>query len=168
MVKMAQMEDKDFNNSAYFDLGVHEVAITGAETGKNEKGTPYIDITVEGLGDEKDTVRMYTSENAAPYTRNNLAKIAVHNRDSEEEKQKVRDAFKKITDSDQMDNKFLERFIDMQAWLLVEEDQTAPKPNGGFYKRSTLYAYKPTPKAAVAAVMGKSGDAPVDLNEIPF
>lgn len=173
MVKV-NLDEKDFaERKPYFDAGVHEVYITDAKKVEPENGAPYIEVTVVGEGDATDSIRNYISEKAAPYTLSNLARIAVHNKQTEADKQAVRDAFKKITDTDQIDQKFLDKFKDMQAWILTAEDTNGnQKPGGGYYLRSNLYSYEPKPKAPTADELvsdfKKQGATPVDVNEVPF
>ena len=170
MAKLPAMNDKDFEaRKPYFGEGVHEVIIVGHETGKSPNtGSEFIEFSLIGANDEEGTARLYLTEKTVERTRSILATIAVHNKESETDKQKVRDAFKKITDSDQMLEKdFLDKFKDAQAWILVEEDQSAPKPNGGFYLRTNLYSYQPKPRSA-PITEANTGGKQIDLSEIPF
>lgn len=174
MVKVNPMEDKDFEAKGnYFGVGVYEVLLEKLVAVTPEKGSPYINVSVLGEEDQTTDIRLYTSEAAAPYTIANLARIAVHNKDTEEAKQKVRDTFKKIDDTDRLTDKFLANMEKMQAWIMGEEDTNAPKPNGGFYIRYSLYSYPPTPKKQTAADLveqfkNDANSAPVDVSEIPF
>lgn len=172
MAKLDPMTDADFEHKGgqYFDSGVHEVIITKAETGQSKTGTPFIGFTVEGTEGQTTDVRLYLSEKAAPYTRSKLATIAVHNQTDEAGKEKARAAFKAITDTDQLiEPKFVQRFVDMQAWIDTYEDENAPNPNGGFYKRSDLFGYEPKHREPTGAVQQMLKESePVDPNEIPF
>lgn len=168
MVKVNSLEDKDFaERKPYFEAGAHEIYITEAKQVKPETGAPYIEVTVLGENDATDNIRLYTSEAAAPYTLANLARIAVHNEQTDAGKEKAREKFKKITDTDELDDKFLANFKDSQAWILTEEDKNAPKPNGGFYLRSSLYSWPPKVKATTIE-QDIDNAKPVDLSEIPF
>jgi hypothetical protein len=170
MVKMKTMSDKEFEaRKPYFGVGVHEVILTSAVAGKSPTTeSDFIEFSLLGEADEEGSVRMYLTEKTVERTRSILATIAVHNKEGEVEKQKVRDAFKKMTDSDDMlTEKFLAKYKDMQAWILTEEDKSAPKPNGGFYLRSNLYSYEPKPRATTIQE-DIAGGKPIDLSEIPF
>ncbi len=170
MVKMNEMQDKDFEaRKPYFGIGVHEIYINGATTGKAKNtGSDYIEFSIIGQNDEEGKVTLWLTEKTVDRTRSILATIAVHNKEGEVEKQKVRDAFKKITDSDEMlSEKFLAKFENMQAWILTEEDKSSPKPNGGFYLRNNLYSYEPKPRATTIE-QDIAGGKPIDLSEIPF
>ena len=175
MVKMNPMDDKDFETrKPYFAAGVHEVYIKDFTTGKSPNtGSQFIEFTLLGAEDEEGTARLYLTEKTVDRTRSILATIAVHNKQGEAEKQKVRDAFKVIDDSDQLlDSKFLEKFKEMQAWILVEEDLNAPKPNGGYYLRTNLYSYEPKPRNNAAQMTAEQlvsdMNESADLSEIPF
>lgn len=172
MAKVQPLEDKDFaERKPYFEAGVHEVFISGMTKVEPETGAPYIEVEVLGKNDATDSIRVYISEKAAPYTLANLARIAVHNKDKEADKEKVREAFKKITDTDQLDAEFLAKFKDMQAWILTEEDTNAPKPKGGFYLRSSLYSWEPQAKTVTADDLTTknmvAGGTPAN-DEVPF
>ena len=52
----------------------------------------YLEFALLGPDDQEGLARLYLTEMAAPYTRNTLAQISVHNADTEA-KQKVRDYF---------------------------------------------------------------------------
>lgn len=169
------MEDKDFESrKPYFDEGVHEVYIDDFRRGESTNtGSPFIEFDVVGENDEQGNVRLYLTEKTQERTRSILATIAVHNKQSEEEKQAVRNAFKKITDTDQIDDAFLEKFNGMQAWILTEPNLTQPKPAGGYYLQSNLYSYKPTPRTTATSPATTAeqllGGTPVDdTDEIPF
>jgi len=181
MVKMDTMEDKDFEERRqYFDVGVHEVTIKDHEVGVTPSGSEFIkflveDDTTEGKADPLWlTPRKPGKETSgAEISRRMLAAIAVHNKEGEAAKQKVRDSFKAITDSDQMKAKaFLDRFKGMQCWILVEEDMDSPKPKGGYYLRSSLYSYEPKPRQKTAAElvsdMTSQPATAAEIDEIPF
>lgn len=173
MTKMNPMDDKEFEDrKPYFEAGVHQVFIKGVSTGKTPNtGSDYIEFKLLGAEDEEGTARAYVTDKSMDYTRSLLARIAVHNKSTEPEKQKVREAFKAINDSDQMlDPKFLEKFIDNEAWILVEEDKSSPKPNGGFYLRTSLYSYEPKarPQTNPNATGTITDNGKIDLTEIPF
>lgn len=175
MVKVS-IEDKDMaERKPYFGVGVHEVYIEKIKSEKPEKGAPFFSVEVLGSVNDlevRDDVRLYISEAAAPYTLANLARIAVHNKQTEKEKDAVREAFKAITDTDEIDQKFLDKFKDMQAWILVEEDMGSPKPNGGYYTRASLYSYKPQASTNASKMTAEDlvsdNNEKIDLEEIPF
>ena len=171
MVKMPEMTDKDFDaRGEYFDVGEYEAGILSAKRGKSENtGSEFIEFEVQDAnGDAKTSTRLYLTEKSAPYTRSTLAGIAVHNQQDDAGKDKVREFFKGITDTDKFDDKFLARYEGDTAFIRVEEDKNAPKPNGGFYLRASLFHYMPKPKKpTVEDIMG--GGTPVnDPNDIPF
>lgn len=141
MVKVTPLTDEDLaprGNNNYFDEGVHNIYITKAVRGTTDNGKEYVEFTVLGEEDQEGTARLwFTTDKSAKYALSILAGIAVHNKDTEADKQKVRDAFKKITDTDEVSNKFLERFKNYKAWYRVSKsDRTYTAQDG-----STKYSY---------------------------
>lgn len=176
MVKVEPLTDEDLKprgDGNWFDVGVHKVIIESAKRGKIDSGKEYVEFTVLGEEDQQGSARLwFTTDKAAKYALSILAGIAVHNKNSEAAKQTVRDAFKKITDTDSVDDKFLTRYEKMDAWVSVYEDVNGKqKPGGGFYKRTDIYGYEPKPKKQTAeqlvADLKTNGEA-VDVSEIPF
>lgn len=181
MAKFTPLSDEDFNsgNSKYFSKGVHKVIIDGARVGKSEvKGTPYITFYVksEDGSKEDETERQYVTENTVLYILKTLSAIAVHNREGEEAKQKARDYFKTIDDTDVVaSDEFLAGFEGMQAWISRYEDESSPKPNGGYYLRNRLWGFEPNfgekkeEKATETTIQEdiKGGES-IDLSQIPF
>lgn len=175
MVKVNPLEDKDFESKAgnYFGVGVYEVQLVALKPVTPDSGAPYINVTVRGEEDQEADLRLYISDAAAPYTIANLGRIAVHNQEGETKKQAIRDSFKKIDDTDKLTEKFLSNMVNMQAWILGEEDvKGKQKPNGGYYIRYNLYSYEPTPKKQTAADLVSDfisdGAQPASTDDIPF
>lgn len=173
--KMPPMEDKDFGPSKgnWFELGVYEVYIQGVTVGESPNtNSKYLEFALLGPDDQEGTARLYLTEMAAPYTRNTLAQISVHNADTEEAKQKVRDYFRVITDPASLaDSKLLAKFKDKQAWIDVYEDDKSPKSNGGFYTRTKLTSYEPKhrePSKSAQIDDLLSNSTPVDDDDVPF
>ena len=169
MVKV-QLEDKDFTGgNKYFNEGVYKVYLSDPKRDVSKSGSEFIQFTVNGENEEQTDVRLYLTEKAAPYSLKTLAGIAVHNKGSEAEREKVREAFKAITDTDTLDAKFLAKFENYEAWVLVEEDTNAPKPNGGYYLRTNLYSFPPKPrKITPEDIMGGGTKDGIDPDEVPF
>ena len=173
-IKLDAMIDDDFDKSDgnWFEPGVYKVLIESATRGKTDKGTEYIEFKVLGEEDQTGKARKYITEKSAQYTRNFLAGIAVHNQTTEEEKQKVRDSFKKPLDTDTWTDKYLEKFKNFEAWIDVYEDENAPKSNGGFYKRTEIFHYEPkhrqpSSRSRIADMLNQA--TPVELSDdIPF
>lgn len=169
MSKINPLTDADFERKGgeYFDVGVYEVTITSTERQDPAGKSPYAAFDVQGTGGQEANIRLYLSDKATPYTLQKLATIAVHNKTSEADKEKVRTAFKAIDDTDKIDDKFLAKFDGMQAWISVEEDLSSPKPNGGYYKNFNIFGYEPKPRVNPISADAKAGET-LDLNEIPF
>lgn len=175
MAKIEKMTDEDFakegGNSNYFKRGVHPIMIIDAVVGKSEKkGTPYILFEVEGDEGQRDTVeRMYVTEGTSMFLRRNLSAFLVHNKETEKEKEAVREFFKTIDDTDMLlDKKFLDKFLGLRGWILRDEDENSPKPNGGYYLRNQLYAYAPKFEEKDTAESIMEEGEKVDLSVIPF
>lgn len=170
MVKVKPLEDKDFESKGkWFGEGVHEVYITGVKRDTASTGSEFVEFEIVGENDETGDVRLYLTENAAERSIKILGAVAVHNKETEAEKQKVREVFKSIDDTDKLTERLLSPFVGMQAWILTEEDTSSPKPNGGFYLRNSLYSYEPTPRNKKPTVEELMGDGkPTDTSEIPF
>ena len=171
MVKMNPMEDKDFSAGGnYFQEGVYKVVLADPKHDVSKSGSDFVQFTAyDPETDAKADVRLYVTEKAAEYTRRTLAGIVVHNVEGDAAKDKVRTTFKAITDTDELiDAKFLKKFENMEAWLLVKEDLNAPKPNGGFYLRYDLYSYEPKPKKLTPEDIMGAPSTPHDPDEVPF
>lgn len=174
MVKV-NLTDEDLaprGESNYFTEGVHEVLIEKAERGVHD-GKEYVEFTVKGENGETDTTRLwFTTEKSCKYALSILAGIATHNKESEADKQKVRDAFKQITDTDQVDDKFLKKFENDHAFFSVYKSDTRTYTNAqGETKPSfdkNLYGYKPNEKKDLVADAKAELQKPIDLSEIPF
>jgi hypothetical protein len=168
MTKVNIGDDAFKPRGTYLPAGVHEVLITGARRDKTPtKGTEFVEFEVESP-DGAGTVTLWMSEKAAPYSIALMGQVAVHNKGTDAAKEKVRESFKAITDTDEIDDKFLEKFIDMQAWVLTEEDTSGKeKPGGGYYLRNNLYSYAPQPrKTTVEDIM--PGGQNINADDVPF
>jgi hypothetical protein len=173
MVKV-NLTDEDLaprGENNYFNEGVHEVLIDSAKRGKTDAGKEYVEFIVKGENGESDTARLwFTTEKSCKYALSILAGIASHNKESEADKQKVRDAFKQITDTDQVDDKFLAKFENDHAFFTVyKSDRTYEKD--GETKHSydkNIYGYSPKPKTDLVANAMKQDTSNIDLSEIPF
>lgn len=159
-------------DTKYFSEGIHEVAIVKAERGKHN-GKEYVEFKLEGENGETDTARLwFTTDKSAKYALSIMAGVAVHNKDSEAEKEGVRSAFKKITDTDQVDNKFLAKFEGMVAFFQVAKSDTRTYTDAsGETKPSydkNIYGYRPKEKVDHIAEAKAEMLKPIDPNEIPF
>lgn len=175
MVKV-NLTDEDLaerGENNYFTEGVHEVLIEKAERGKTDAGKEYVEFTVKGENDETDTARLwFTTEKSCKYALSILAGIASHNKESDVEKQKVKDAFKAITDTDQVDDKFLKKFENDHAFFSVYKSDTRTYTNAAGEEKPSydknLTGYKPNPKKDLVADAKAELQKPIDLSEIPF
>lgn len=174
MVKVSLTDEdmKSRKSNNYFEEGVHEVIITKAERGETTGGKEYVEFTLLGQEDQEGTARLwFTTEKSAKYALGVLAGIAVHNKESEDEKEKVREAFKKITDTDQVDDKFLARFKNMDAWYSVYKSDRTYTAQDGSTRNSydkNIHSYQPKPKAQDLLTEFKTTGEVVSTDEIPF
>lgn len=177
MVKVS-LTDEDLaerGNNNYFEEGEHEVLITKAERGTTDSGKDYVEFTVLGHDDESDTARLwFTTDASAKYALSILAGIASHNKHSDIDKKKVRDAFKAITDTDEVDDKFLARYKEMDAFFTVYKSDRTYLGNDGTTKHSfdkNIYGYMPKPKKQTAEDLisdfKATGDE-ISTDDIPF
>lgn len=155
----------------YFSEGEHEVLIQKAERGTTDAGKAYVEFTVLGQNDESDTARLwFTTEKSCVYALSILAGIAVHNKATDAEKTAVRDAFKKITDTDQVNAAFLAKFKEMDAFFTVYKSDRTYTTASGETKHSydkNITGYMPKAKATTMKQDIAAGQN-VDLSEIPF
>lgn len=172
-----QLTDEDLKerNTNYFEEGVYEVLITKAERGTTDNGKDYVEFTVQGHDDQEGTARMwFTTDKACKYTLSVLAGLAVHNKHTDAEKDKVRTAFKAITDTDQLDNKFLARFEEMDAFYRVQKSDRTYTNQAGETKHSydkDIAAYPLKMKQLTADQLVadfKNGGTEVSTDSIPF
>ena len=173
MVKVT-MTDEDLatrTGGNYFSEGVHEVLIQKAERGVTDSGKEYAEITVLGHDDEVGTARLwFSTEKAGKYALSILSGIAVHNRKDDAAKEKARATFKAITDTDEVDDKFLARFKEMDAWFMVQQSDRTYQNAEGETKNSydrNIYGYEPKMKQMTAEQLVSSG-TPVSTDDVPF
>lgn len=169
MTKFNMTEDDFKEQTRYFDVGEYKVGINSAMAGVTDGGKEYIAFKVSDLNDpetEGEARVWLNTEKSCKYATSIMQGIASHNAKTDEDKEKVKKAFLAVSDSDEL-KKMCSKFTNMEAFIQVYEDESSPKPNGGYYKRTNIYGYMPSPKkTTVEQVMG--GGDKVDLSEIPF
>jgi len=159
--------------SNYFDVGVHLVMIDSATRRVNDKGKSFVEVKFQGVHDEQGDAKLwFTTEKGSKYSARVINGIIVHNQTSDEAKEKARAVLQKIKSTSEYDDKFLTKLKGKEAWIEVYEDTNAPKPNGGYYKRTDIYQYEPKPRQTVSTptatpVEGKFLSQE-ELDEIPF
>ena len=169
-----QLTDEDLatrGDRTYFAEGEHEVLIEKAERGTTDAGKEYVEFSVLGHADERDTARLwFTTDASAKYAMSIMAGIAVHNKQTEAEKASVRTAWKSITDTDKIDAKYLANFKDKDAFFTVHQSERTYTTPSGETRHSydkNIYGYMPKPKATtvqqdILAAM------PADISGQPF
>jgi hypothetical protein len=109
----------------------------------------------------------YLTEAATPYTMRNLQNILVHNAKTDADKDKVRDYFHKLNDTDELD---LKKFNGAQAWLTVTQSDRQFTRNDGttsYYSDYELTSWESkAPKPLTVDDLG--GEPLLDLSDVPF
>lgn len=193
-LKTFKITEEDLVEQNFFREGVHEVIITSAEFFETDDKKVYLELGIMGSNDEQDTARLYFTEGAKKISLDTIRKILVHNAPDDETKDKIREAYKKITNLAQL-HPFALRLVDKQAWLKIEKsDKTYTSKETGEIKHSynrNIYGFEPRMKpttqptneakteavpqpaqeqtAAVEAVVGElPAQDNIDLTDIPF
>ena len=169
-----QLTDEDLatrGDRNYFAEGEHEVLIEKAERGTTDAGKEYVEFSVLGHADERDTARLwFTTDASAKYAMSIMAGIAVHNKQTDADKTATRNAWKAITETDKIDAKYLANFKDKDAFFTVHKsDRTYTTPSGEvkFSYDKNIYGYMPKPKATTIQQDILAGPS-VDPTGTPF
>jgi|GEM_PF-1308175 hypothetical protein len=194
-MKIFKITEEDLVEQNFFREGVHEVIITSAEFFETDDQKIYLELGIMGSNDEQDTARLYFTDGAKKISLDTIRKILVHNAPDEETKDKIREAYKKITNLAQL-NPFVLRLVDKQAWLKIEKsDKTYTSKETGEIKHSynrNIYGFEPkmktTPSESKTNTQGNTVSKPtaeqvaqveaavdalpeqddIDLTDIPF
>jgi len=149
-LKTFKITEEDLVEQNFFREGVHEVIITSAEFFETDDKKIYLELGIMGSNDEQDTARLYFTEGAKKISIDTIRKILVHNAPDDETKDKIREAYKKITNLAQL-NPFALKLIDKQAWFKIEKsDKTYTSKETGEIKYSynrNIYGFEPKMKA---------------------
>lgn len=169
-VNLTDEDLKERTQSKYFAEGLHEVLIVSAERGTTDAGKDYVEFTVLGHDDEEGTARLwFSTEAGSKYALSIMSGIAVHNKQTDAEKEGVRTAFKAIDDTDKVDAKFLAKFKDMDAFYLVQQSDRTYTNAQGETKHSydhNIAGYPMQPKKTT--VESLLGGTPVSTDDVPF
>lgn len=168
-VNLTEEDLKDRGNKTWFDVGEHTVVIESLEHLTDSQGRDYLQWKFADANDPdiKGDCRNYLhTEKSAKFAISIMKSIASHNAIDDKEKEKVKATFLAITDTDEL-KKLVARYENMEAFIQVYEDENAPNPNGGFYRRTNIMAYMPKPrKTTVEQIMGSG--TPVATDDVPF
>lgn len=183
--KMKENILNDKGGANYLGIGVHEVVVTAVELTKASTGTLGMKLLVENDEGRSD-VTMWLSENALPYTIENMSRLMVHNALTDEKKEKARVHMSNITSAKELFDLVQQTLVvrekeklPFQAFLSIREDQTGRtyEDKDGNVKPSlvrNLLSYRPKEtqtQAAVKATGGTvvaDGEDKIDLSELPF
>lgn len=193
-LKAFKITEEDLVEQNFFREGVHEVLITAAEFFESDDKKIFLELKLTGSNDEEGSTRLYFTEDAKKISLDTIRKILVHNASDDETKDKIREAYKKVTSLAQL-VPFTLKLVDKQAWYKVEKsDKTYTDKETGEIKTGynrNIYGFEPRmkPVAPVAtetkaetaaqstseqteAVESAVGALPVqddiDLTDIPF
>lgn len=171
MVKVAE------GNQNYFGIQDHgsEVIITGGVVEESSKGSQYVQLAFEADGKEGDTgYNNYITEKALPYTAARFQAIAVHNKETEDEKREVCEAFAKV-DDDAFGEWVIAGLTGKKAYLVISFSDSINPKNGKPYLERNLQGFPPqplaTPEESAATYKTVGGSTVVDektKSEIPF
>lgn len=152
-LKTFKITEEDLVEQNFFREGVHEVIITSAEFFETDDKKIYLELGIMGSNDEQDTARLYFTEGAKKISIDTIRKILVHNASDDETKDKIREAYKKITNLAQL-SPFVLRLVDKQAWLKIEKsDKTYTSKETGEIKHSynrNIYGFEPKMKTTLS------------------
>ena len=164
--------------------GIHEVTITKVEFKKNGNGKPFLNVEVKNEDDATGSSKIWFTGNATPYSINTIRTIFVHNAETKEDKDKLRDFFKGVENLYVL-SQTVNKLVGKQCWYAVEKtDETYEDDDGNTkhrYDRS-VWGYEPNfknRKLSQDEVLSEAKkqdslptedevDQPIDLSEIPF
>ena len=158
---------------SYLGLGIHDVFIETVELFKANSGTLGIRFSVENE-DGKNDATFWLSENALPYTIENVSRLVVHNT-AEDKKADARNFMSNIVSAKQLFEVAKEKLTGGVAVLSVRESKTQTYTDKeGVVKPSlekSLLSYRPKAdvQQATAEVIGGGTPAtPKEKLDIPF
>lgn len=183
-LKGLKIGDVDYGASnKYFGEGVYEIVLNSISSGATAKGTPYIEVKFEGVNGEAEShSRLWLTAKALPYTAKTIQSLAVHNAESEAQKQAMRDYFDTKVKTAQDLYMVLEKLASNLAtgWINRKRDaepyDTRDDGTPKYGYSVSFFGYDPTDYFAKAqkAVEEKenppagSEKADIDLSDIPF
>lgn len=152
------LEGVDQQPKKYFDIGTHKVVIGLINSGTTDNGKEYLEFTVFDSEDNDriGTARLwFSSDKAAKYSISIISGIFVHNT-AEEKRDALKDALKKLTDTDALLEIAQKKLIGKEAFYVVEEDpvrtytnkdgETMPSINRNIYGYEMKSTKKITPE----------------------
>lgn len=164
-LKSVTFSEEDLMENSFLGIGVHEVKITDMKFDKSSTGKIYLSVDVEKDG-ASGNARLFFSDEAKKYSIDKVRSIFVHNCESEEDKQKIREFFKTIADLSDL-NKIISKLVGKSCWYKNEKlEETYVDKNGDEKHRynKDIAGYEMKIKSSDKSNLGE----PIDLSEIPF
>lgn len=169
-----EKEVREFSESIPF--GITVVQVTGAIADVNQNDKEFIEVGVITEDGIEDSVRFWFTGGASNISFNNLRQIAVHCADTDELKEKARQAVDKVADSQELADVISDICNGKKVWFTKYYDpsRTYETENGTFrsinknvvgYEPKLKPELMPQPKGnTVQTPFGEATDDTVDLN----
>lgn len=144
-----QAEDKEVREFAEsIPFGVSEVHFAGAVADATDAGKDFIEVAIISEDGVEDTARLWFTGGAVNISFNTARQIAVHQGQTEEEKQKIRDRFDKVKDSQELADVLNDVCGNGgKLWFTKYYDPTRTYQNGQGQTRKSInkniYGYEP-------------------------
>lgn len=162
MAKFTDDDKAERSNKNYFTEGIHEVQIEGVTGGVSDSGSEYFEFSLLGAEGQEGTARVYFTDAAKPYSFNTVRSIFVHNTESEEGKEKMREKVGAVKDTDDL-LKLCQALRGKMCWLMIEDAGTTytSERTGKTYKNfnRNIYGYEPKPRTPQAQLQQAVPDA---------
>lgn len=163
----------------YIKVGIHEVTITKAFFDKNKNGKIFLHVDVKTKDDEVEKAKLWFIGKATPISLNAIRTVFVHNAETEEDKQKLRDYFSGLEGRSLSElNEVVPNLVGKQAWIKKErseEDWIDDEGNSRPNYETNLYGFEPVVSTKKVSVDSSTDTVPkfvpddkIDLSEIPF
>jgi len=170
----------DTGSKNYLGIGVHDVVVKSVELTQAKTGTLGLQFNVENE-DGQGRHKLWLSENALPYTIENISRLMVHNA-ADDKKDAARNHMSNIVSAKELFETVAETIkvrgtkLPFKAFLSIREakDGSTYTDKNGVERPSTesnLLSYRPKETAVQSAVQATGGDVVVDkdvLGNLPF
>lgn len=180
-LKKATLSEEDTKAvGGFLNEGVHDVTVKSAKFDKNPNGKVFVEVEVADDSDRKGSAKLWFEGGATPYSLNTIRTIFVHNAETKEDKDKLREFFK-APKSLHVISEVLPKLTGKQCWYSSQKTEETYEANDGSTKHryeNNVWAFEPTLKPRNEESQETSHqdnlpddrdvDEPIDLSEIPF